>query len=157
MCKTIKCTATGIPDASSSLKTIPVLGGTALLWSPILNYTGGMQSTIGALPNYQRLWRSTTCLVPGVAYSTAKCSKNTMFAFTIKKLLKKIFVVAKHVRNTGREKITIYIDTGLQKSSFMEQPYISVPVNPRFTPPATFLNATWRQGIFSVMQAMKST
>lgn len=70
----------------------------------------GTQSTIGALPNYQHVHEEAQLAqVPAVAYSTAKCSKNTMFAFTIKKLLKKIFLVSKHVRNTGKEKITIYI------------------------------------------------
>lgn len=49
------------------------------------------------------------------------------------------------------------MDTGSGRNSFMGQPFVSVPVNTWFATPATFLGATWRQGIFSVMQALKAT
>lgn len=37
MCKNIKCIAAKVPDASSSLKTLPLLKAARLLWSPNLN------------------------------------------------------------------------------------------------------------------------
>lgn len=94
--------------------------------------------------------------MPGV-YSTAKYSKYTRFASTIlKKKLKSIFAWwQKHVRNTGRDIITTHIDMTWRKQVHGTALYLCA--NPWFAPPAIFLNATWRQGIFSVMQAMKAT
>lgn len=98
-------------------------------------------------------WRGISCLVPRIAYSTANSSKYTVFAFTIKKKFGKYFcLVAKNVWNIGRGKNHIHMTW---KKQFHGTSLCQSPAS--FVPPAAFLNATWRQRIFSVMQAMKPT
>lgn len=102
-------------------------------------------------------WRGTTCLVPGVAYSTAKWFKYIMFAFTTKKKILKIFSWWQNMSEIQAGKISPLPETQPGRSYFIGQLCIPVPVNPQSAPPTSFLNATWRQGIFSAMQAMKAT